>query len=189
MQPNAVKILVVDDDPGVLALLKATLSTTKHHITCCGSPSDAIQQLASGSFDVILSDYMMPGMTGLELLEIAATSSPDAIRFLLTAAATLDTAVDAMKAGKLDRLIRKPWGTAALLHAVEEAAYERAVRRVRQPTQPPVQAATASSTTDNPLQDTASTGCARAQSETPRIMVRRTDVDPLSAIDMLTDHF
>lgn len=188
MQPNAVKILVVDDDPGVLALLKATLSTTKHHITCCGSPSDAIQQLASGRFDVILSDYMMPGMTGLELLEIASTSSPDAIRFLLTAAATLDTAVLAMKAGKLDRLIRKPWGTAALLHAVEEAAYEQAVRRVHRPSPQLVQEATPPPTTAQAAPAASPVARDREQSE-PRVMVRRTDVDPLGSIDMLNDHF
>jgi DNA-binding NtrC family response regulator len=129
-QPS--KILVVDDDPGVLMLLRATLSATRHQVICCATPKEAIQQLAKSEFDLILTDYMMPGMTGLELLDVAKTSSPHAIRFLLTAVATLDVAVQAMKEGKLDRLIRKPWGTAALLHAVEEAAYEREVRKAQE---------------------------------------------------------
>jgi len=129
MQTKPATILVVDDDPGVLMLLRATLSSTKHKIVCCPSPQDAVRELSRTRFDLILTDYMMPGMTGLQLLELSRTSSPDATRFLLTATATLDVALQAMREGRLERLIRKPWGTGALLHSIEEAAYELEVRR------------------------------------------------------------
>jgi DNA-binding NtrC family response regulator len=190
MQQHPVKILVVDDDSGVLALLKATLSTTKHQITYCSSAADAVKQLAHTSYDIILSDYMMPGMTGLELLSIATTSSPDATRFLLTAAATLDVAVEAMKSGGLDRLIRKPWGTASLLHAVEEAAYEHTVRRSqRSPT--PVDAASPAAPPEGAAAAvTPALEAAHKRSESsPKILVRRTDVEPQTAIEMLNDYF
>ena len=119
-----VRLLVVDDEPNILTLLEVTFRNEGYDTCFVSGHEEALKRAVEKPFDIVISDHMMPKMTGIDLLKLIGRLHPHAIRFLLTAHVHLDEAVGAMRAGHLERLIRKPWGGAALLHAIREAAFE-----------------------------------------------------------------
>lgn len=127
--PDKPRVLVIDDDPNVLTLLRATLSVCDYDITYCSNAIDALRLITGQPYDLILSDHNMPKMTGLELLHLAARTQPNAKRYLLTAGVTLDDAIEAMNKGEVDQLLRKPWGTNQLLHEIRDAVFEVQMRK------------------------------------------------------------
>jgi len=102
------RILVVDDKEMMRDSLEATLSLAGHQVTTSSSAADALEKLKSASFDAILSDLKMPKMDGLEFLEELGKRGLDVPVVMMTAYATIDTAVEAMKKGAYD-YIQKPF--------------------------------------------------------------------------------
>lgn len=99
-------ILVVDDEKGMRDLLSFMLRTEGYHIAEAASGEDALTHMEAGLFDVVIADIMMPGMTGLELLRHIRGHDNDAVVIVMTAYASLQTAVEAMKFGAYDYLIK-----------------------------------------------------------------------------------
>ncbi|MBS2038772.1 response regulator [bacterium] len=123
------RVLLVDDDVMVLAILEAQLGPTCD----CVAVDDArvaLEKLAEQQFDVIVSDQVMPYMTGDQLLAKAAESWPEVERLLITGYADLGSVVKAVNAGKISHYLAKPWQGEELAEAVR-AAYLRC-RNVRQ---------------------------------------------------------
>jgi type II secretory ATPase GspE/PulE/Tfp pilus assembly ATPase PilB-like protein/DNA-binding response OmpR family regulator len=108
-QAGRYRILLVDDEPNVLAALKRVFRQENYEVICCPQPGEAQKLLGSESFHVIISDYMMPGMNGGELLRQARALQPDAIRIMLTGHADVNAVVGAMKTGAVYKFILKPW--------------------------------------------------------------------------------
>ncbi len=104
MQP--IKILIVDDEKRMCAVLKAALESPARAVTTADSGEAALAALSLDVFDVILSDIKMPGITGLDLLEKVKKKNPDTEVLLMTAFADTVTAVSAMKKGAYDYLIK-----------------------------------------------------------------------------------
>ena len=102
------KILIVDDQEMMRDSLAATLARDGHEITAAGDGAAAVQRLSSGRFDLLISDLKMPKMTGIELLSEAKKLRPEMPVVLMTAFATVQTAVEAMKLGAYD-YIQKPF--------------------------------------------------------------------------------
>ena len=103
------RILVVDDAEMMRDSLAATLSREGHEVVACGDGPAAVARLTSGGrFDLLITDLKMPKMTGLELLQEAKRLRPDLGVVLMTAFATVHTAVEAMKLGAYD-YIQKPF--------------------------------------------------------------------------------
>lgn len=110
-------ILVVDDQESHRDLTRAALAAAGYPVKTAGSGAEAIEQLRNGVFGLMLTDQLMPGMTGLELLRKVRAFMPDLPVIIVTAYGTVDTAVDAMKAGATD-YIQKPFAPEELLIVV-----------------------------------------------------------------------
>ena len=121
LEPSLKQILVVDDEDIVRIALRETLRRERYGVTACASPEEALKALEQEAFAVIISDYQMPGMTGLDFLARAKQAQPDATRILITAVLSLDTVIEAINKGEIYRFIVKPWIREELLATVRNA--------------------------------------------------------------------
>lgn len=96
------KILVVDDDSQVRDSIVEVLRRKNHTVVPSSSGEDALSRFQSESFDLVISDIKMPGMSGVELLESIRAADPDVPFLIITAFGAVDVAVDAMKKGAHD---------------------------------------------------------------------------------------
>jgi len=120
-EPSLKRILVVDDEEIVRIALRETLRREHYGVTACASPDEGLQVLKNEAFAVIISDYQMPGMTGLDFLANAKQLQPDATRILITAVLSLDTVIEAINKGEIYRFVVKPWIREELLATVRNA--------------------------------------------------------------------
>src|SRR5687768_7633435 len=102
------KILIVDDQEMMRDSLAATLAREGHELVACTDGPLAVTRLGAGKFDLMITDLKMPKMTGIELLQEAKRLRPEMPVVLMTAFATVSTAVEAMKRGAYD-YIQKPF--------------------------------------------------------------------------------
>jgi heterodisulfide reductase subunit A len=115
------RILVVDDELIVRESLRDTLSEEGFQVEAADSGPRAVEMLAAESFHLMLTDIKMPGMDGVELLKAARAAHPDLSVLMMTAYATVETAVEAMKIGALDYLV-KPFDPDVLIPMVVKVA-------------------------------------------------------------------
>ncbi len=93
----------------MLAALRRVFRQENYDVVLCQDPQEALALLARESFHLLVSDYMMPGMTGGELLKRARALHPDMIRIMLTGHADVNAVIGAMKSGAVYKFILKPW--------------------------------------------------------------------------------
>jgi DNA-binding NtrC family response regulator len=125
-------VLVVDDDVAVGKVLVALLAQSRLEALHVPSAEDALRVLESQPFDVVISDVRMPGMDGLELLEELGRRFPDLPVVLLTAHGSVPMAVDAMKAGAADFML-KPFERDEIVFVVGKAIARSAREANRAP--------------------------------------------------------
>jgi DNA-binding NtrC family response regulator len=113
------RILLVDDDVAVTSALRRRLGT-QYEVSTAASAADAISQLDAQPFDAVISDELMGGPRGTDLLRTVASRWPETIRVMLTGHATLDTALRAINDGGVSRFLIKPCPDTVLAHALEE---------------------------------------------------------------------
>lgn len=99
-------VLVVDDEGANRYSVSKTLQRVGYVVTEAASGEEALEVMANEHFDVILTDIRMPGLDGVELLRRVKDEAPDAIVILMTAYASLGTAVEALRLGAHDYLIK-----------------------------------------------------------------------------------
>jgi len=114
------KVLVVDDDLFVRGSISSLLKEYGYTIFSFENALDAIEALWHSDVNAVLTDIKMPGVSGIELLEKIRIISPDIPVVLMTAYAELDMAVDAIKKGAFDFIV-KPFKADYLVHAVDKA--------------------------------------------------------------------
>ena len=114
------KILIADDEPGIRDLLHFSLSESYDCTEVC-SAEEALARLRAEKFDLILSDITMGGISGLEMVPLARECAPDTVVLMMSGKQTIDSAIQAMRAGAFDYVI-KPFD---LRHV--EAAISRAL--------------------------------------------------------------
>jgi DNA-binding NtrC family response regulator len=102
------KILVVDDDPEIVAVLAELLTKEGHHVTSCETGGAAIAAGHDESFDVVVTDIRLPDVDGMAVLRAFQDTSPEAAVIVTTAFGTVETAIHAIKAGAYD-YIPKPF--------------------------------------------------------------------------------
>jgi DNA-binding NtrC family response regulator len=107
------RLLVVDDDVQMLSALEAALRRKGHTVETASNGIDAASKLENASVDAVITDLRMPGMDGLELLHHVRRTKPALPVIVLSAYGTVPTAVDAMKIGATDFLL-KPFSHTAL---------------------------------------------------------------------------
>lgn len=122
------RVLVVDDEPMIVSLLSTVLQEKGWDVTGARSGTDGIDQLDRARFDVILTDLVMPGDSGIDLLRAAKEIHPDVEVILMTGYATADTAIEAMRNGAF-HYIMKPLKPEEVVNLVEKAYSQRQLQR------------------------------------------------------------
>ncbi|MBM3184311.1 MAG: sigma-54-dependent Fis family transcriptional regulator, partial [Chlamydiae bacterium] len=123
------KVLIADDDPLMLRFLLETMKRKGKEVVCVQDGLEAIERLETESFDLVMSDVKMPHKTGLDVLKTAMTLHPTSLVILLTGNGTVESAVEAMRLGAFNYLL-KPFSTEALETVLEKA--EEHLRLVRE---------------------------------------------------------
>ena len=116
-----VSILIVDDEESVRDSLYNWFIEDSYRVECAENAKKALSILESESFDIVLADIKMPGMDGLEMLKRIKTLRKESIVIVMTAFATVDTAVQALKDGAFD-YVTKPFDPDDLSHLIRNAA-------------------------------------------------------------------
>jgi response regulator RpfG family c-di-GMP phosphodiesterase len=119
-------VLVVDDEKGIRVTLSAFLQEDGHTVEAAPDVQEAERLLAQKEFDVVVSDVILPGLTGLELLRRIKSVAPSTLVVLMTGEPTLETATEALRAGASDYL-SKPFSKGAIKRAVSHAARIRSL--------------------------------------------------------------
>jgi signal transduction histidine kinase len=124
---NDVRILVVDDEAALMQALCDTLRERGFQTVGFTGGEPALSALKKQSFDLVLTDLMMPDMDGITLLREATEIDPNLVVVIMTGQASVDSAVEAMKSGALD-YITKPFKLGAIMPVLDRAL---GVRRLR----------------------------------------------------------
>ncbi|HSR11470.1 MAG TPA: sigma-54 dependent transcriptional regulator [Thermodesulfobacteriota bacterium] len=122
------EILVIDDEKVQLEMLRGFLAKQGYGVETASEGREAVEKFRRGSFDLILTDYRMPGMDGLQLLKEIRGINPEAVVVILTAYGTVGTAVAAMKEGAYDYLT-KPIDLEELILLIRRVESEITLRR------------------------------------------------------------
>ncbi|RLA90140.1 MAG: hypothetical protein DRG20_03725 [Deltaproteobacteria bacterium] len=115
------KVLLVDDDPFILKALTKSLKKEIDLIETSESGEEALRKLDKECYHLVLADYKMPGMNGLEFLEKVKNLYPDTIRMMITMHSDIKIVMDAINQGEVYRFITKPWNTKELKSTIRQA--------------------------------------------------------------------
>jgi two-component system, NtrC family, nitrogen regulation response regulator NtrX len=118
--PRKAHLLLIDDDPNTLASLARAFRLAGHEATVCDNATRAMELVRAQHFDLILSDVVMPGKTGMDLLEELKKAGVQTPIVLISGQANIEMAVKATRLGALD-FLEKPLSTDKLLLTVENA--------------------------------------------------------------------
>lgn len=122
---RSINILVVDDDPDTQDLLREVLSEEKYNVSTSGSGEEALKIGEQELFDIIISDMKLgPNLNGLDVLKAYKAIQPESEVILITAFGTMETAIEAVKAGAFD-YISKPFKIDEVLLQVNRAIESR----------------------------------------------------------------
>ena len=121
------RILVVDDEPSMRRMLEILLRQEGFEVRAAQSAEEALAALSRTSFDLIISDIRMPGLSGIDLLRRVRAEGPGAEVVLITAYATAESAIEALKLGAFD-YVTKPFQVDELLHIVRNAVEKHALQ-------------------------------------------------------------
>jgi DNA-binding NtrC family response regulator len=108
MSEDQPHILIIDDEPIALSNMSHVLEREGYKVTACENGESGLAAMQSTEFDIVLTDLRMPGIDGMDVLRHIRESIPDLPVIMITGQATLDSAVDAMKAGAF-HYIAKPF--------------------------------------------------------------------------------
>jgi DNA-binding NtrC family response regulator len=128
MKQEKPSILIVEDEPKMRRVLELQLADEGFHARTAGDAETGLQLLGKEPFDVIVTDFKLPGMSGLEFLQAVKRVNADLPVVIMTAYGTVETAVDAMKAGASDYVL-KPFSLAELVLVIRK---ELASHQLRQ---------------------------------------------------------
>ncbi|MBI3374935.1 MAG: sigma-54-dependent Fis family transcriptional regulator [Betaproteobacteria bacterium] len=115
----SLQVLVVDDEPAIRQMLTLMLMRAGYEVEAAASAEEASARLAKGEFDVALCDIKLPGMNGIELLRRTKAGGSDVVFIMVTAFASMDTAIEALKAGASDYIV-KPARNEEILHRLAQ---------------------------------------------------------------------
>jgi two-component system response regulator HydG len=120
MQKEQTTILVADDSPDMLLGLKTLLQRDGHKVLAAERGDQALELLRANSVDLIISDVQMPGLGGMQILEAARNECPEVPFIIITGFASIESAIDAIKKGAYDYIV-KPFNNDVILLTVARA--------------------------------------------------------------------
>lgn len=137
---NERAILIVDDEPSILSSFKRLFFSNKRvSIYTASSGEEGLKRLDEQKFAMVISDQQMPGMKGIDFLQIVKSRFPRTLRVLMTGYTDLETAIEAINRGRIYRYLTKPWNNDELKLFVNQAldylelkrGYIRAEKRLK----------------------------------------------------------
>jgi DNA-binding NtrC family response regulator len=132
------RILILDDEPAVLNALRRALHVAfaqdDVEIEVFDEPEAAVHRAGEQDFDVVISDYRMPGLNGADVLQLVKGLQPDAIRIVVSATAEVLHIADAVNRAEVFRYLAKPWEQEELVATVRDAFARR--DRLQRPAPP-----------------------------------------------------
>jgi len=123
-------VLVVDDDYDMLELIQRNLKAMDYLTYKASSVTEATEILKDSTIDLLITDLQMPGINGIELVKFAREHFPDLPKLVITGYPSIDSAVDSVRSGAIDYLI-KPFTNQELRHAVEKSLKTRRRTEIR----------------------------------------------------------
>ena len=128
------RLLIVDDEEMVLSSIRTFLKLEEsYQVECFTDPARALEHARKNSADLIIADYMMPHMDGIELLAQIKALQPEATRILLTGYADKESAIRAINQVGLFQYLEKPWDNDQLLLAIRNGLEKRfLIKRLRE---------------------------------------------------------
>lgn len=123
----AESLLIVEDEETLSESLKRVFQREGYDADACNDAESAVKSLAQKSYDLIITDIVLPGMTGIELLKKYKEQNPDQIIIIMTANASLETAIEALRAGAYD-YVMKPIIHDEIKRTVRNALIQKALR-------------------------------------------------------------
>lgn len=125
MNEADINILLVDDEPNVLKALSRLLK--QYHLSTANNSEEALLMAKQRQFDLVITDYRMPGINGVDFLILFKRIQPDAIRVVLSGLADLEGVQHAINEAEVFRFINKPWSNLEITNVVENGL---ALRRI-----------------------------------------------------------
>ena len=126
---KSLRILLVDDDELIRDSLSLAFKNRGCHLLAHESAEEALQTLRTEHFDIIISDFKLPGIDGLKFFKSAAATSPDSINILITAYREKGIVAEAFRSGVHD-FIEKPFSPRKLISAVHHLTTNRQIEPV-----------------------------------------------------------
>ena len=102
------RVLVVDDEELDLTVATEVVARLGFDVSATRDPDEAVRWIMAEPYDIVISDYEMPSLNGLQLLRRARHYLPDSVRIVLTSKRDFDVAVDAINRGEVFRFLNKP---------------------------------------------------------------------------------
>ena len=122
------RILVIEDDPGVSASIGMLLPARGYDVETASLAHDGLERAAATDFDLVITDLRLPDGSGMSVIASLHNTQPALPIILMTSYSSLDTAIEALRNGAVDYVI-KPFHNDALLFAIERALNERRMQR------------------------------------------------------------
>lgn len=120
-------VLFVDDEPNVLQMIVEALEDEPYEVLTAESAEEALELLAGDEIDVVVSDEIMPGMSGTEFLQVVRDEYPDTIRMILTAYPVLKKAMRAIEDGSIYHFFSKPFNIVDLAVNIRQAFRQKEI--------------------------------------------------------------
>ena len=134
-----IKVLFIDDEQLILSALRRTLRREGFELFFTTDPFEVAKLVGEHRIDIVVSDHMMPQMTGVDVLALVRRLHPHTTRIMMTGQADRDATIRAINEGCIHRFIEKPWDDTMLKNVLHEA--ERSINVQRANAQPdPAQA-------------------------------------------------
>lgn len=137
------RILILDDETAVLNALRRTLRSAfpleAIVIETFDEPESAVHRAGEQDFDVVISDYRMPGLNGADVLQLVKGLQPDAVRIVVSASTESADIIAAVNRAEVFRYLAKPWQHEELVATVREAFGRRDSTMQGKPAQPAAQ--------------------------------------------------
>jgi response regulator RpfG family c-di-GMP phosphodiesterase len=124
-----VRILFIDDELLILSALRRSLRKEGHELFFTPDPQAAAGIVGKENIDIVVSDYQMPGMTGVDVLSLIARLHRHTTRIMMTGQADRQATIRAINEGCIHRFIEKPWDDAELKRVLLEAARQIQLQR------------------------------------------------------------